>query len=44
VCGIYAGFPLIIPLLAIGALTMRVEVYEALAERVGGALDYDVRW
>jgi len=25
-------------------LTMRVEVYEALVERVGGALDYDVRW
>ena len=25
-------------------LTMRVEVYEALAERVGSALDYDVRW
>ncbi len=25
-------------------LTMRAEVYEALAERVGDALDYDVRW
>jgi hypothetical protein len=25
-------------------LTMRGEVYEALAERVGGTLDYDVRW
>jgi hypothetical protein len=25
-------------------LTMRGEVYDALAERVGGALDYDVRW
>ena len=25
-------------------LTMRVEVYEALAERVGSALDYGVRW
>jgi len=25
-------------------LTMRSEVYEALAERVGGTLDYDVRW
>jgi hypothetical protein len=25
-------------------LTMRVEVYEALVERVGDALDYDVRW
>jgi hypothetical protein len=25
-------------------LTMRGEVYEALAERVGSALDYDVRW
>ena len=25
-------------------LTMRAEVYEALAERVGSALDYDVRW
>ena len=25
-------------------LTMRVEVYEALVERVGSALDYDVRW
>jgi len=25
-------------------LTMRSEVYELLAERVGGALDYDVRW
>jgi hypothetical protein len=25
-------------------LIMRGEVYEALAERVGGALDYDVRW
>ena len=23
---------------------MRSEVYEALAERVGSALDYDVRW
>ena len=25
-------------------LTMRGEVYEALAERVGSALDYDLRW
>lgn len=25
-------------------LTIRAEVYEALAERVGDALDYDVRW
>ena len=25
-------------------LTMRAEVYEALVERVEGALDYDVRW
>jgi hypothetical protein len=25
-------------------LTMRGEVYTALAERVGNALDYDVRW
>jgi len=25
-------------------LTMRGEVYETLAERVGSALDYDVRW
>src|SRR3989442_978248 len=25
-------------------LTMRGEVYEVLAERVGGTLDYDVRW
>src|SRR5262249_51816474 len=25
-------------------LTMRGEVYTALAERVGSALDYDVRW
>jgi hypothetical protein len=25
-------------------LIMRGEVYEALAERVGGTLDYDVRW
>lgn len=25
-------------------LTMRGEVYAALAERVGSALDYDVRW
>jgi hypothetical protein len=25
-------------------LIMRGEVYEALAERVGSALDYDVRW
>jgi hypothetical protein len=25
-------------------LTMRGEVYDTLAERVGGALDYDVRW
>ena len=25
-------------------LTMRSEVYEMLAERVGGALDYEVRW
>ncbi len=25
-------------------LIMRVEVYVALAERVGSALDYDVRW
>ena len=25
-------------------LTMRGEVYDALAERVGSALDYDVRW
>jgi len=25
-------------------LTMRAEVYDALAERVGSALDYDVRW
>lgn len=25
-------------------LTMRVEVYAALVERVGSALDYDVRW
>jgi len=25
-------------------LSMRSEVYEILAERVGGALDYDVRW
>jgi hypothetical protein len=25
-------------------LTMRAEVYEVLAERVGSALDYDVRW
>ena len=25
-------------------LTMRSAVYELLAERVGGALDYDVRW
>jgi hypothetical protein len=25
-------------------LTMRDEVYNALVERVGGALDYDVRW
>jgi hypothetical protein len=25
-------------------LTMRAEVYEVLAERVGTALDYDVRW
>jgi hypothetical protein len=23
---------------------LRAEVYEALAERVGDALDYDVRW
>jgi hypothetical protein len=25
-------------------LTMRAEVYELLVERVGSALDYDVRW
>jgi len=25
-------------------LSMRSEVYEILAERVGGAFDYDVRW
>ncbi|HEX5688503.1 MAG TPA: hypothetical protein VFX76_00785, partial [Roseiflexaceae bacterium] len=25
-------------------LTMRVEVYEALVERVGDTLDYEVRW
>jgi len=25
-------------------LTMRGEVYEALAARVGSALDYDIRW
>lgn len=25
-------------------LTMRAEAYEALVERVGSALDYDVRW
>jgi len=25
-------------------LTMRGEVYDALAERVGCALDYDIRW
>lgn len=25
-------------------LTMRSEVYEILAERVGGALDYEIRW
>ena len=25
-------------------LTMRGEVYDALIERVGGVLDYDVRW
>jgi len=25
-------------------LTMRSEVYELLAERVGGALDYEIRW
>jgi hypothetical protein len=25
-------------------LSMRAEVYEALAERVGDALDYEVRW
>ena len=25
-------------------LTMRTDVYEALVERVGSALDYDVRW
>ena len=25
-------------------LTMRGEIYEALAERVGGALDYEIRW
>jgi hypothetical protein len=25
-------------------LTMRGEIYDALIERVGGALDYDVRW
>lgn len=25
-------------------LTMRADVYTALAERVGNALDYDVRW
>lgn len=25
-------------------LTMRAEVYAALVERVGSALDYDVRW
>jgi hypothetical protein len=25
-------------------LTMRADVYEALVERVGSALDYDVRW
>lgn len=25
-------------------LTMRVEVYQALTQRVGSALDYDVRW
>ncbi len=25
-------------------LTMRGEVYDALAERVGSALDYDIRW
>jgi len=25
-------------------LTMRGEIYAALAERVGSALDYDVRW
>jgi hypothetical protein len=25
-------------------LSMRSEVYELLAERVGGALDYEVRW
>jgi hypothetical protein len=25
-------------------LVMRAEVYEALLERVGNALDYDVRW
>ena len=25
-------------------LAMRAEVYEALIERVGSALDYDVRW
>lgn len=25
-------------------LSMRAEAYETLVERVGGALDYDVRW
>lgn len=25
-------------------LTMRGEIYEALAARVGGALDYEIRW
>jgi hypothetical protein len=25
-------------------LTTRAEVYEAMVERVGNALDYDVRW
>ena len=25
-------------------LSMRAEIYEALAERVGDALDYEVRW
>ena len=25
-------------------LTIRAEVYEALVERVGSALDYDIRW
>ena len=25
-------------------LSMRAEVYEALAERVGDALDYEIRW